>query len=152
MTEPVAPVLGVPNAFKEHSLRKRIEFVGPTESAQFVRIQLWMLKQLALDPRDCVRNLDAVKQGVVNLNFFGVSNPVPFFEVDPASEDGLALQEAIVVNIASPMMDAAQRVRKRRNCLSRRRSQEDAVLDQLRKTLHWPTQPNGELQSDELQK
>ena len=125
---------------------ERVQFLGEEGRRDQVAITLYCLKHLALDPRSSAgleKSRGLLKDGIVLLRFFGVSNPVNMFELDPLTH-GHELQqisEAVDTNMASRMYRAAQSVHNWRSkpWSSKRR---DKILKAMHKTLDWPS---GEL-------
>lgn len=123
--------------------RRRTEFSEPGAQSDQLLVVNYLLTRCALDPRPTsMTGLHAdLARGVVMLKFFGVSNPVPFFELAQGSPELARLRVAVRANLASPMNAAAQRVMKWRNAekSNLRRKHEDAVMGRLRESLAFPT-------------
>lgn len=133
--DPVTQLL----ASDEYALRAA--FPGESGIKDQLRVQLYMLKRIALDPSDVERIRGEIKRGVVCLRFFGFSNPCPFIEVDPNSPAIPYMAAAIEKNVASRMSDAARRLRKWRGMqksISRQRY-EEAIRNRERSSPSWPT-------------
>jgi hypothetical protein len=126
--------------FASNTFEERLRFMGDDGLKDKVRVTLEMLKLVALDPRDAHARVDRLRSGLVWLEFFGVCNPVPMFEIAEGSDEALALEAAARENLESRMFDAAKRVRAWRapKKVSAREKQETSVVEQFRATLSWP--------------
>lgn len=130
-----------PGAYAQSdAFKARLRFDGPDALQDQVQVALYLLGRLALDPLEIAAVQLMLRQGIVILNYYGASNPVPHFEVSVGSVAHSRLLAAVNANLASEMFKAAQRVRKQRQpaVRNRRAKQEGCVLDKLRKTLPWP--------------
>lgn len=137
-----------PDVGPEASQTHRV-FEAPANQQDQVRVAVYLLSRLALDPLEIRAVQQMLCKGVVILNYFGVSNPVPHFEVSVGSSAQAQLLAAVEANLGSDRFKAAQRVCRQRQpkVLNRRRRQEDAVVRRLRATLPWPPRTSA---ADEL--
>jgi hypothetical protein len=98
--------------YASNAFRARSSLQGKGALADQLRVTHYLLERIALDPKDVTQSLMQLEAGCVLLHFFGVSNPVPMFSLDPRTEESAQLRRAIMANINSPMFDAAKRTRK----------------------------------------
>lgn len=117
---------------------KRIRFEGKSGTEDQRQVLLHALRRIALDTKDSALMRSALAVGVVNLYFFGVSNPVPWLELPVGSPELAELTAAVEANLTGPLAKAVNRVRRRRDCWNRRSRQEDVVIDKFRNSLPWP--------------
>jgi hypothetical protein len=128
--------------FASDEFVERVQFQGEEGRRDQVAITLNCLQRLSLDPRifdrlDQSRKL--LEDGVVLLYYFGVSNPINMFELDPKTH-GHALQQisaAVDANRESRMFRAAQSVHAWRS-KPWGTAREDRILATLRSSLDWP--------------
>ena len=119
----------------------RTAFKGETALLDKLNIQLYMLSRVALDTRVASGMREHLSRGVVNLHFFGVSNPVPFFELPVDSQELKQLQDCFEANLSGPLVSAEVRVLKWRNnwkLLSKQSRRIDTLVGVLRDSLDWP--------------
>lgn len=118
----------------------RIAFNGEQGLRDKLNITLYLLARLALDPRGIDDMQAHLSRGTVLLRYFGISNPVPLFELEVGSVELGVLKAAVTANSVSRMVDAANRVRAWRtgekSCS--RHKHEEAVMGRLRESLAWP--------------
>lgn len=119
----------------------RSELRGPSRMAERLAVTHYLLKRIALAPNDLALVEEQLADGLVNLQYFGVANPVPLFLLDVESAEHAQLLEAIEENKRSRMFNAALRVLRHRTSkkVAARSRREDALMGQLRDTLRWPT-------------
>lgn len=117
---------------------QRLAFVGEQGVADKVAMVLYMLKHVALDPRQLDSGLAALERGTVHLNFFGWSNPVPMLEVHRA-EDLESIRQAVKANAGGALFRAALRVIKWRGRQAAGERGRNAVMARVRAGIVWPT-------------
>ncbi len=118
---------------------ERIRFVGSAGQADQLGILLFMLRHVALDPREDERSRLLLQGGCACLQFWGVSNPVPMLQVPVGSSAQKELQLAYDANLRGPLGRAVARVRRRRSNLGARHLQRDALHRLFYDSLPWPT-------------
>lgn len=121
--------------------RDRTDFKGATGLKDMLNIQLYLLSRVALDSRSAVANRNLLSRGVVKLNFFGISNPTPCFELAVGSLELQRLQDCFEANLAGPLVAASARVLKWRSSRTLHAKQArriDKLIGALRDSLTWP--------------
>lgn len=118
----------------------RSQFNGADGSRDATQVQLYMLAGIALDPKEVDTTTAMLTEGTVCLQFFGVSNPVPYFDVVVGSEDHKALMAAVSANIQSKMFNAAERHLSWRapKKTQARSNHREAVRRAMSESLVWP--------------
>jgi hypothetical protein len=121
---------------------QRTEFRGADRVQDSLAVLHHLLARLALDPRELARSQALMRDGVVLLHFFGVCNPVPMFNLAPASVEMNALAQAVEANSHGQHFHAAQRALwwRQSDRFNRRQRSEDAVVARLRGQMTWPSQ------------
>jgi hypothetical protein len=94
------------------AFQKRIEFKGASGLTDLVNMQCYLLGRLALDSRNQAALNAELDRGVVNLFYFGISNPAPFFELEVGSLELNRLKTCVNANLAGPLVKARSRVLK----------------------------------------
>lgn len=127
--------------YSSEAFRVRLEFQGEQSIQDLLRMTLYMLQQVALDPREVYYRDAQMEMGIVSLDFFGVTNPIPSFDLAPDSPELQTLRSAVKVNEGSRMYRAAQRVLKWRepSVGFRRHRHEEASHARIRARQTWPT-------------
>lgn len=118
---------------------ERIKFVGPAGQADQLEILLFMLRHIAVDPRDNERTRLLLTGGCACVQFWGVANPVPMLHVPVGSPGHVALTHAYELNVSGPLARGVSRVRRRRSRLIERNRQLDTVHGEFYDNLPWPT-------------
>lgn len=105
-----------------------------------LRVMIFMLSRVALDPETTYRQFQDLEQGLVRLQFFGVSNPVPCFVASRSDADYQVMLDAIEENRRGPLGAAARRVIKWSGPLRQvqRLKREATVMTHFRDSLEWP--------------
>jgi hypothetical protein len=128
--------------FASNEFNERTQFEGDQGIADKFAILHFMLKHIALDPREAPNNMAYLVDGTVLLNFFMFSNPVPLLEVSPQDARLPGLLIAIHENLNGPLNRAVKRVLRVRAWTQnfKRRSnarREDELLSVLRNSMTW---------------
>lgn len=124
------------NYYQSDAFRERTKFDGPSAEADCLALTHYLLKECALEPEHDFHD-DLLKRGTVCLQFFGLTNPIPQFDMEPGSAAHQNLLAAVDANQAGPMADAARRTLKWRSLARawKRDRSLDAVLTRFRSTL-----------------
>ena len=118
----------------------RTDFKGAPGLTDMLNIQLYLLSRVALDNRLAIAMREHLSRGVVNLHFFGISNPTPFFELAVDSPELQQLQDSFEANLGGPLVCAEVRVLKWRDnwkIQSKQSRRINSILDALRASLDW---------------
>lgn len=116
---------------------QRSHLVRQEDYRDKVRVLHYMLRTVALDPREADSMRKGLEVGLVHLRFFGVSNPAVFFALN-SGDDEIAelerLKQMVEENLAGPLVRNANRVLKWRSLEKRWAFQrlENTVLKRLR--------------------
>lgn len=103
----------MPEAYRTPAFQERIKLLGEQGLKDKVRIQLSLLRHLALSPADVPAMLDELNRGCVCLRFASYGNPVPLFSVGVDIPELKMLLEAFNENLKSKRFKAAKLVRNR---------------------------------------
>lgn len=133
------PVSENAHYYASAKFRERVNFRGAEGVTDQLEILHHMLRHVALDPRHARGVQEYLAAGIVCLQFYGVSNPVPFLQLPIGSTELDRMAQAVNANLGrGPLSKAAARVARRRLNSARRSAQEDKVLGRLRNSLPWP--------------
>ncbi len=105
-----------------------------------LRVMIFMLSKVALEPTITYQQKQDLEQGLVRLQFFGVSNPVPCFVASRSDPDFGLMLAAIDRNLAGPLMAAAKRVLKWTSPARRIKglAREAAIMKCYRESMSFP--------------
>ena len=127
--------------FAGHDFLERTSFTGESGMEDAVRVTGYLLGRLAVDPPAVDRVRERLASGWVQIEYFGVSNPVPGFELSPQRDEHRQLRELVQHNVVGPMFNAATRLLRWRQ--PHRTRQAEARMELLRRdlksSLAWPS-------------
>lgn len=131
----------VPNDVRQYlaseDFLERSDLVRREDYRDKVKVLHYMLSCVALDPREADAMRKGLSVGLVNLRFFGVSNPAVFFALNDGDEEIRELElmkQKVEENLAGPLVKNALRVLKWRSLDKRWAFQrlENTMLKRLR--------------------
>lgn len=133
--EDLAPRLASPD------FAQLTDFDSPDTLPMQVSALLYMLSRYPLNPTEVPRMKEQLPGGVVRLDFFELSSPVPVLYLVPGHPALTLLQAALEINIQMPQYRAASAMAKWKSLekLGNYHRWERTCMARYRDTLPWPT-------------
>lgn len=133
--EDLAPRLASPD------FAQLTDFDSPETLPMQVSALLYMLSRYPLNPAEVHRVKEQLPGGVVRLEFFELSNPVPVLFLVPGHPALALLQAAVELNLQLPQFRAASAMAKWKSLekLGNYHRWERDCMARYRSTLPWPT-------------
>lgn len=125
--------------YASDAFAERSRLIGPTSEDDAVRVLLFMLQHVAVDPRDDERTRLLLEGGIACIAFWGVCNPIPMVTVHQGSTNHRALLDAYNANLKGPFARALTRLRRRRARLWEQSVFREAMYRRYYDAQPWPT-------------
>lgn len=136
--------------FASEEFAERIKFQGEQGKADQVAMTVYMLKRVALSPFNVAEGRRWLDKGVVNLTFFGWSNPVTMLSLDGVedAQDLDRIREAFRANFEGPLYAAALRVIAWRSRYGKGEKAREKIVRRMRNDMQWPTGRDDEAREE----
>lgn len=126
---------------RSEEFAERTDLRGEHGAETALRISLYLLDRLALDPRRAPETMAFLGDGIIQLDYFGVANPVPILRLELGSTQLETLKKAVEANIAGPRYRKALHTLHQREPRAVRRREDwvSRLVDEKRSAMDWPT-------------